>query len=200
AQTPIDRWLDVAEATISQGVRELVCRLNAGSSSFAAAAENLRRAAQLRLSRETLRQVVEQEGRQVLAAQKSGALTPGWSAADCVVTDTAATSTASASTVTATPAATSTANASTVTAMPANASTANASTVTAMPANASTVTATPANASKASSSASPSKSSASARAKTRVYFGCDGVMVPLVTDAEQRKRRATIKHQRKLRG
>ncbi|GIW85524.1 MAG: hypothetical protein KatS3mg107_1184 [Gemmataceae bacterium] len=185
AQTPMDRWLDVAEATISQGVRELVCRLNAGSSSFAAAAENLRRAAQLKLSRETLRQVVEQEGRQVLAAQKSGALTPGWSAADCVVTEPAATSTASASTVTATPA---------------NASTANASTVTATPANASTVTAMPANASKASSSPCPSKSSASARAKTRVYFGCDGVMVPLVTDAEKRKRRATIKHKRKLRG
>lgn len=40
----------------------------------------------------------------------------------------------------------------------------------------------------------------SVRAKTRVYFGCDGVMVLLVTDAEKRKRRVTIKHKRKLRG
>jgi hypothetical protein len=33
-------------------------------------------------------------------------------------------------------------------------------------------------------------------ATTRVYTGCDGVKVPVVTDAEKRKRRATIKAQR----
>lgn len=36
-----------------------------------------------------------------------------------------------------------------------------------------------------------------AEGTTRVYLGCDGVKVPLVTDAEKRKRRATIKEQRR---
>jgi hypothetical protein len=36
--------------------------------------------------------------------------------------------------------------------------------------------------------------------KTRVYVGCDGVMVPIITDAEKRKRRAKIKEKRRRRG
>lgn len=35
---------------------------------------------------------------------------------------------------------------------------------------------------------------------TRVYFGCDGVMAPLVTDGEKAKRRATVKAKRQRRG
>jgi hypothetical protein len=38
------------------------------------------------------------------------------------------------------------------------------------------------------------------RGKTRVYTGCDGVMVPLVTDAEKVKRRDGIKAKRRRRG
>ncbi len=33
--------------------------------------------------------------------------------------------------------------------------------------------------------------------KTRVYVGCDGVMVPIITQAETQKRRATIKEKRR---
>src|SRR5512135_2546906 len=61
--TPIDAALDAAEATISLGGRELACRLNQNASSFDKAAENLGRAAQIRMSGELLRQVVEAEGK-----------------------------------------------------------------------------------------------------------------------------------------
>jgi hypothetical protein len=80
---PADPWLDVAEATVSLGARELACRLNQGARSFAKARDNLARAAQIRMSDELLRQVVEAEGRAVLAAQRAGQLTIPWTAADC---------------------------------------------------------------------------------------------------------------------
>ena len=79
----MDALLDAAEATVTIGVRELACRLNPGGRGFAKAAENLARAAQVVLSRESFRQVVEAEGRRVLAAQRSAALTIPWTAADC---------------------------------------------------------------------------------------------------------------------
>ena len=83
--TPMDRVLDLAEATVSLGVREMACRLNAGAGSFARAAENLRRVGQVPMSRETLRQVVEAEGRRVQAATQAGQLQAGWQAGDCRV-------------------------------------------------------------------------------------------------------------------
>ena len=85
--TPLDALLDAAEATVSLGARELACRLHQASRSFAKAAENLARAAQVAMSDERLRQVVEAEGQAVLAAQQSGALTISWSAADCPLPD-----------------------------------------------------------------------------------------------------------------
>lgn len=42
--------------------------------------------------------------------------------------------------------------------------------------------------------------SADAAPTTRIYLGSDGVMVPLVTDAEKKKRRGAIKKKRRLRG
>lgn len=83
SSTPSDAFLDTAEATVSLGARELVCRLNQNARSFAKAAENLARAAQMHLSSEKLRQLVEAEGKAVLAAQRSGELDLGWTAADC---------------------------------------------------------------------------------------------------------------------
>jgi hypothetical protein len=83
SSTPADAFLDTAEATISLGVRELACRLNQNARSFDKAADNLARAAQIRLSGERLRQLVEAEGKTVLAAQRSGDLGVGWTAADC---------------------------------------------------------------------------------------------------------------------
>jgi hypothetical protein len=85
--TPADAWLDAAEAAVSLGARELACRLNQGARSFQKAADNLTRAAQIRLSDELLRQVVEAEGKAVLAAHRDGTLTIPWSGGDCRVTD-----------------------------------------------------------------------------------------------------------------
>jgi hypothetical protein len=80
---PLDRLLDAAEATISLGVRELCCRLGIAGGSFARAAENLKRAACLSMAEETLRRVVEGEGRAVLLASQEEQLEIDWSAAQC---------------------------------------------------------------------------------------------------------------------
>lgn len=82
---PADALLDAAEATVSLGARELCCRTGADARSFARAAENLKLVGQLTLSAELLRQVVEREGRRVLAAGESGELAPDWQAVDCRV-------------------------------------------------------------------------------------------------------------------
>ena len=124
--TPLDPWLDTVEATISLGVREMACRLNGDGKNFDKAAVNLARTAQIKVSGETLRVLVEAEGKRVVQAQRSGRLAVGWSATDCRVEP---------------------------------------------------------------------------KAKmTRLYLGSDGVMVPLVTDAEKTSRRHKIKQKRRAKG
>jgi len=81
--TPLDTLVDAAEAAVSVGSRELCCRLNADSRSFARAAENLKRAAGMAISSESLRQVVEEEGGRVLRLAASGKLAPVWKATEC---------------------------------------------------------------------------------------------------------------------
>lgn len=122
--TPLDCWLDAVEATISLGVREMACRLNGDGKNFDKAAVNLARTAQVAVSGETLRGLVETEGKRVVQAQKTGRLPINWSAADC-------------------------------------------------------------------------KTEAG---RTRIYFGSDGVMVPMVSDVEKRTRRQKIKTKRRRRG
>ena len=75
--TPLDSWLDTVEGTISLGVREMACRLNGDGKNFDKAAVNLARTAQIKLSGETLRVLVEAEGKRVLQAQCSGQLAGG---------------------------------------------------------------------------------------------------------------------------
>ena len=65
----------------------MACRLNLASRNFDKAAENLGRAAQVHLSGEFLRQVVESEGRAVQAAAQAGKLPLDWSASDCPALD-----------------------------------------------------------------------------------------------------------------
>src|ERR1700679_3583721 len=81
--TPLDVYLDKAEQSISVGAREIGCRLNGDGKNFDKAAENLARAAQIYTSGETLRVMIENEGKQVLKAQQSGVLVIPWTAADC---------------------------------------------------------------------------------------------------------------------
>jgi hypothetical protein len=99
----------------------MACRLNADGRNFDKTAANLKRTAQVHVSGETLRVLVETEGKRVLQAQRSGQLPVEWSAADCRI-------------------------------------------------DANT---------------------------TRLYVGSDGVMVPLVTDAEKAARRAKVKQKRR---
>lgn len=86
--TPMDRVVDEAQQTISRGARELICRLNQAAESFQKAAANVQRAAQLTLSKEQVRQVVEAEGKAVQQAQAAGQLQPTWKAPECVVAGT----------------------------------------------------------------------------------------------------------------
>jgi hypothetical protein len=83
--TPLDSFLETIDSTISLGVREMACRLNGDGKNFDKAATNLARTAQVQLSGETLRGLVEAEGKQVLRAQQSGQLPVDFSAADCRV-------------------------------------------------------------------------------------------------------------------
>jgi hypothetical protein len=85
--TPVDPLLDAAEATVSVGVREMCSRVNADAKSFARAAANLERTAQLRISREALRQIVESDGKRALELSESGELAPDWKARDCAGPD-----------------------------------------------------------------------------------------------------------------
>jgi hypothetical protein len=84
SRTPADQLVDRTEATISLGVRELCCQLNGDAKSFERAAENLGAAAQVQLSGETLRNLVESEGQRVQEVIAAGQLLPGWTPADCV--------------------------------------------------------------------------------------------------------------------
>lgn len=102
-------------ANVTMGVREMACRLNNDAASFAKAADNLARTAQIEMGTEPLRLLVEAEGRRVIEAQRTGAIKPAFQASDCTVPD------------------------------------------------------------------HPDQ--------TRMYAGVDGVMVPLVTETEKRKRR-----------
>jgi len=123
--TVLDGYLDRAERTISVGVREMACRLNGGGTNFDRTAENLFHATHVRASGETLRQRIEDEGKQVLNAFRDGTSPITWTAKDC-----------------------------------------------------------------------PAGPTVAGR-PTRVYFGCDGVMAPMVTDAEKAKRRAKTERKRR---
>jgi hypothetical protein len=124
---PLDAWLDHSEDSLSVGLRELACRLNLASRNFDKAAENLGRAAQVQLSGEFLRQIVEAEGKAVQVAAQAGQLPLDWKASDCPALD---------------------------------------------------------------KEGQPTE-------RSRIYLGSDGVMIPHVTDAEKRLRRARIKAKRR---
>jgi hypothetical protein len=130
SNSPLDSWLDKACATISLGIREMACRLNLVSRNFDKAADNLARTAQIRLSGETLRQLVESEGKAVQAAAKDGRLGIDWDYNDCPALDKHGQKTD----------------------------------------------------------------------KTRLYLGADGVMVPLVRQAEKQARRKKVQAKRQRRG
>jgi hypothetical protein len=75
--------VDAVESSVSVGVRELCCRLGLAGRSFARSAENLKAAAQIHLSAELLRTVVQSDGKAVLKASAQEQLELDWSAAQC---------------------------------------------------------------------------------------------------------------------
>ena len=91
----------------------MACRLNQDAASFEKTAANLARVAHWSISKESLRQLVEGEGKRALRAFQRGEFQPQWTAEECRV----------------------------------------------------------------------------AEGVSRIYLGCDGVQVPLVTEGEKQKRR-----------
>ncbi len=69
---PADVLIDRPSQTVTDGVVEMASRLNNDGTSFDAAAENLFRTAQIKMSGEQLRQRVIAAGHSVLAAQRCG--------------------------------------------------------------------------------------------------------------------------------
>lgn len=84
---PLDRLVDVSEATVSVGTRQLCCRLGIAGRSFARSVSNLQEAAQIRMGEELFRTVVETEGKMVLQVSQEEQLEIDWSAAQCKVVD-----------------------------------------------------------------------------------------------------------------
>jgi hypothetical protein len=82
----MDRLLDVVESSVSVGVRQLCCREGTQARSFARGCENLKHLAQLTVGEELFRQIVENEGKAVLAASEHEQLELDWSGADCQAT------------------------------------------------------------------------------------------------------------------
>lgn len=79
---PIDHWLGIEQHSVSPGVREM-CSLESLDSSFANVSRSLKRTAQLTLSEDRIRRVVEAEGQMVIRAQRSGSIAASFTAADC---------------------------------------------------------------------------------------------------------------------
>jgi len=79
---PADRWLGIEQYSVSPGVREMCC-LESLDSSFGNASRLLKRTAQLTLSEDRIRRVVEAEGRTVIRAQRSGSIAVSFTADDC---------------------------------------------------------------------------------------------------------------------
>lgn len=82
---PADEVIDPGLASVSIGVREMACRLNNNSTSFDTTAANLNRTAQIVMSGEQVRKVVQAEGRAVLASQQASTLPTAFQAVECVV-------------------------------------------------------------------------------------------------------------------
>lgn len=82
---PVDDLIDLDHATYTVGVREIACRLNNDGKSFDGTAENLDRSAQIQISGEQLRLLVEAEGARVRQEQQASRIAPAFEATACVI-------------------------------------------------------------------------------------------------------------------
>ena len=79
----MDRLLDLAGAVVTVGLRQLCCEQGIAGRSFARSVRNLKSAASIVMGEELFRQVVESEGKAVLAASGDDQLELDWSAGQC---------------------------------------------------------------------------------------------------------------------
>jgi len=78
----IDRLIGIVADRVTTGVRQMCCRVAVSQQGFAKASEHLKNLAQISISHERLRVIVESEGRQVMKVQSAGLLEPGFSVVD----------------------------------------------------------------------------------------------------------------------
>ena len=81
----IDRLIGIAAGKVSIGVRQMCCRVAASQQGFAKASKHLKHLAQLSVSYERLRQIVEVEGQLVLEVQRKGLLAAEFTAENCKI-------------------------------------------------------------------------------------------------------------------
>ena len=81
----IDRIVGLAADRVSIGVRRMCCQIGISQQGFARAAEHLKYLAQLHISRERLRQIVESEGSLACQIQQKGLLGISLGAEDCKI-------------------------------------------------------------------------------------------------------------------
>lgn len=79
---PMDRLLGIESSHHSHGVCEICCRESLNTA-FVPASDNIKRLAQLDISSNTVRQIVEQEGRNIVDAQRTGQAGPDFTSKDC---------------------------------------------------------------------------------------------------------------------
>ena len=80
----MDRWLGIADSSLSLAARELCCLVGVDNG-FRKAAAKLKKLGQIEVSSERLRTVVEKEGLAMLEARRQALLNPDWDATDCTV-------------------------------------------------------------------------------------------------------------------
>ena len=80
----VDRWLGIADSSLSLMARELCCLVGVDNG-FRKAAAKLKKLGQIEVSPERLRTVVEGEGLRMLEARRAAMLKPDWDASDCTV-------------------------------------------------------------------------------------------------------------------
>lgn len=78
---PVDQAAGIEGSRVSPGAREILCRL-ALKENFAATARDARRIGNVPVSKERVRQIVEQEGQAVTQMREQGRLPAAWTQAD----------------------------------------------------------------------------------------------------------------------
>jgi hypothetical protein len=86
SDSPVDVLLDMAQAVVTVGLRQVCCEQGIAGRSFARSVQNLKSSASIAMSEDLFRKVVESEGKAVLKASGQEQLELDWSAGQCRTT------------------------------------------------------------------------------------------------------------------